>query len=260
MDISKGLILAACGLLAGLLSGVLGIGGGIILVPIIEGLGSSPVEAVATSSLAIVMTSFSGSIQNWRMGKLKLKKVVLLGLPSIFTAQLGVWLTGLFPEYLLLGAFSIFLLINLFLSNIRKKLTTKAESTSQTRINPTIARILTGGITGVLAGLFGIGGGVILVPLQILLLGERIKPAIQTSLGVIVITSIAATVGHTTQGNVLFLEGIILGSFGVIGAQFSTRFLPKLPEKIVNLAFGGLLVTISIYMMYQAYDLYQAQA
>ena len=108
MDISNGLILAACGLFAGLLSGVLGIGGGIILVPIIKSLGYSPVEAVATSSLAIVMTSISGSVQNWRMGNLDLKKVILLGLPSIFTAQIGVGLASLFPEYLLLGALVFF--------------------------------------------------------------------------------------------------------------------------------------------------------
>ena len=259
MDISNGLILAACGLFAGLLSGVLGIGGGIILVPIIKSLGYSPVEAVATSSLAIVMTSISGSVQNWRMGNLDLKKVILLGLPSIFTAQIGVGLASLFPEYLLLGAFSIFLIINIFLSNARKKLITKGETTPNIRINPTIARSLTGGLTGILAGLFGIGGGVILVPLQMLLLREKIKSAIQTSLGVIVITSISATIGHSTQGNVLFIKGILLGTFGLIGAQVTTRFLPRLPTKVVSLSFSILLVIISIYMMYQAYGLYHIQ-
>ncbi len=259
MDISNGLIFAACGLLAGLLSGVLGIGGGLILVPIIEGLGYLPVKAVATSSLAIVMTSISGSVQNYRMGNLDLTKVILLGLPSIFTAQIGVWLADLFPPHFLLGAFSIFLIVNIFLSNFRKKLVTKEELNSKISLNPIVARILTGGFTGVLAGLFGIGGGVILVPLQMLLLGEKIKSAIQNSLGVIVITSISATLGHASKGNVLFLEGIILGFFGLIGAQLSTRFLPRLPEKFVSLSFNILLVVVSIYMIYQAYEIYQTQ-
>ena len=281
MDIYDGLIFAACGLLAGLLSGVLGIGGGIVLVPIIKTLGYYPVEAVATSSMAIVMTSVSGSVQNYRMGNLNLKKVVLLGLPSFFTAQIGVWLAGLFPAYLLLAAFSIFLIINIFLANLRKILINKndlkndlekrypppleklsddrVESSLNHKLNPFAARILTGGLAGVLAGLFGVGGGVILVPLQMLLLDEKIKSAIQTSLGVIVLTSISAAVGHATKGNVLFLEGIILGIFGLIGAQLSTRFLPRLPNRIVNLSFTTLLVITSIYMMSQAYEVYLLQ-
>ena len=259
MDISHGLIFAACGLVAGLLSGVLGIGGGIVLVPIIKSLGYSPVEAVATSSMAIVMTSLSGSLQNYRMGKLDFKKVILLGLPSFLTARIGVWLTSLFPAYLLLVAFSIFLIINIFLSNFRRTLAKQQEIKSKQTVNPIIAYLGTGGLTGVLAGLFGIGGGVILVPLQMLLLGANIKSAIQTSLGVIVITSISATWGHATQGNVLFFAGILLGSFGLIGAQVSTRFLPRLPEKIVSLLFTILLVIISLSMLYQAYGLYQMQ-
>ncbi len=281
MDIYDGLIFAGCGLLAGLLSGVLGIGGGIVLVPIIKTLGYAPVEAVATSSMAIVMTSVSGSVQNYRMGNLNLKKVVLLGLPSFFTAQIGVWLAGLFPAYLLLAGFSIFLIINIFLANLRKILINKngrkndlekrypppleklsddrVESSLNHKLNPFAARILTGGLAGVLAGLFGVGGGVILVPLQMLLLDEKIKSAIQTSLGVIVLTSISAAVGHATKGNVLFLEGIILGIFGLIGAQLSTRFLPRLPNRIVNLSFTTLLVITSIYMMSQAYEVYLLQ-
>lgn len=274
MEISDGLIFAACGLLAGLLSGVLGIGGGIVLVPIIKTLGYSTVEAVATSSMAIVMTSVSGSIQNYRMGNLNFKKVLLLGLPSFCTAFIGAFLAGLFSEHLLLFAFSIFLVINIFLANFRRVLMSKnniekryppsletvsnkrLKLDSELKINPMTARIFTGSLTGILAGLFGVGGGVILVPLQILLLEEKIKSAIQTSLGVIVMTSISASLEHAREGNILFLEGIILGTFGLIGAQLSTRFLPRLPSKIVNLLFTMLLVITSIYMMSKAYEAY----
>ena len=98
--------------------------------------------------------------------------------------------------------------------------------------NLVAARIITGGIAGILTGLFGIGGGAILVPLQILLLDESLKEAIRTSLGVIIITAIAACIGHTLNGNVLFVDGTILGVGGLIGAQVSTRYLPTIPEKV----------------------------
>jgi uncharacterized membrane protein YfcA len=89
-----------------------------------------------------------------------------------------------------------------------------------------------------------------------LLLGEKIKTAIQTSLGVIFITSISACIGHAYRGNILFVPGIILGLGGSIGAQFSTRFLPKLPDLIVSIGFNLLLGILAVYIFYQAYILY----
>jgi uncharacterized membrane protein YfcA len=120
--------------------------------------------------------------------------------------------------------------------------------------NPIFAKIITGSLAGLLAGLFGVGGGVIMVPLQILLLRESIKTAIQTSLGVIVITAISATLGHAENGNVLWNVGLILGAGGLLGAQVSTRFLPKLSDRTVSLAFRSLLTLLSVYVFWQAWQ------
>jgi hypothetical protein len=70
------LILTLLGLLVGILSGFLGIGGGTVLVPLLVPLGYSPVQAAATSSLAVVITASSGSIQNLRMGKFNFNQVL----------------------------------------------------------------------------------------------------------------------------------------------------------------------------------------
>lgn len=243
------------GLFSGLLAGILGIGGGTVLVPIIKSLGYSPVQAVATSSLAIIMTSLSGSWQNWRAGNLKLKKVILLGLPALFTAQIGVLIANAIAPHILLITFACFLIINIFLSNLRNQVVAKGDPQQQLINNPLLARLITGGLAGVLAGLFGIGGGVILVPLQMLLLGEKIKTAIQTSLGVIVITSISACIGHAYSGNILWLPGIILGAGGLMGARISTRFLPRLGDRLVIISFNSLLGLLSLYVFHQAYQL-----
>lgn len=254
------LTLVGWGLFSGLLAGILGIGGGTVLVPIIKSLGYTPVQAVATSSLAIVMTSVSGSVQNWRMGNLNLRRVILLALPSLFTAQLGVWIASSIPPYILLAAFACFLIVNIFLTSLRKLAIARNNiANGSAKFNPALARIITGGISGTLAGLFGIGGGVILVPLQIVLLGEKIKPAIQTSLAVIVLTSISACIGHAYRGNILWFEGIVLGFGGLIGAQVSSRFLPKLPDKLVTISFDLLLGLLAVYVFYQAYNSYTSQ-
>jgi uncharacterized protein len=117
------------------------------------------------------------------------------------------------------------------------------------------ARLLTGGIAGAIAGLLGVGGGAIMVPLQLLLLREPIKRAIQTSLGVIVLTALSATLGHALQGNVQWLPGLILGGGGLLGAQLSTRLLPRLPEAWVSALFRTFLLLSAGYSFWQAAQL-----
>jgi len=249
------LVLASGGLFSGILAGFLGIGGGTVLVPLLVALGYKPVQAVATSTLAIVITAGSGTVQNWRMGYINPQQVIYLGLPALVTAQLGVYLANRFPSDLLLLAFGILLLVNIYLVELRQHLTAKQVEGAAAQIySPALSQIATGGIAGLLAGLFGLGGGVILVPLQILLLGRPIKDAVQTSLGVIVMTAIAAAVGHTWSGNILFIEGILLGIGGLLGAQVSTRFLPRLPDAVVSLTFRALLVLLAIYTFWQAWQ------
>ncbi|MFS8886934.1 sulfite exporter TauE/SafE family protein [Thermostichus sp. MS-CIW-38] len=282
------LALAIGGLVAGILAGVLGIGGGTILVPLQVSLGIPPVQAAATSNLSIVMTSIAGSIQNWRMGMLDLKRVILLGIPALLTAQVGAIIASRLPSYLLLAAFGVLLLANTYLVQLNKKVVIQAQelgadvsdaehlsgTESSGQMSPWLARALTGGAAGLLAGLFGIGGGVILVPMQILLLKETIKVAIQTSLGAIVITAVAATASHaglsdwiwnglgfgdgTIHQNVLWIPGLILGTGGLIGVQISTRTLPKLPDETVSLLFRGFLAILSLYIFWQAWQGYRA--
>ena len=250
------LILAVSGLFSGIMAGFLGIGGGTVMVPLLVTLGYEPIQAVATSTLAIAITATSGTLQNWRMGYLKPQSILYLGVPALLAAQLGVYLAESFSPALLLFAFGLLLVVNVYLVEFRKRVVARRlQGAPQQTHKLVLARILTGGAAGVLAGLFGVGGGVIMVPLQILLLGEPIKAAIQTSLGVIVITAISACIGHTWHGNVLFVQGFLLGTGGLMGAQISTRFLPQLPNALVSFAFRTLLMILAIYTFWQAWQI-----
>lgn len=268
------------GLLSGILAGLLGIGGGALLGPLLIVFNYPEVESFATSGFAIVITSVSGTIENWRKGYINLRQIMALGLPALITAQIGVAIANwakAFP-YMLLAAFGLLSLANIYLIDLKNQLTRqqqRAESPAcdeypnqkpknhdrpqHLRPHPFWARISTGGIAGLLAGLFGIGGGVVMVPMQILFLGEAIKPAIQTSLGVVVITAIAATLGHALSGNILWIEGIVLGLGGLVGAQISTRLLPKLPDHVVSLLFRSYLAILAIYIFWQAWHRYSSR-
>ena len=257
-------LLVISGLFAGILAGLLGIGGGTVLVPILLAFGHTFSQATATSSLAIVITATSGTIQNWRMGYIDFKKVIFLALPAACTAFFSAGIAKLIPAQNRIVAFGILLLFTIYLVELRKKLSKKQEEAAEnqenqqnqeSQVGSIASRIITGGLAGMLAGIFGVGGGVIMVPLQMLLLEEPIKKAIQTSLGVIVISSISSAFRHAMQGNILFIEGLILGFGGLFGAQLSTRYLPKLPDQVVSLTFRIGLAVLAVYIFWKAYNI-----
>ncbi len=258
------MFLSLAGLVSGVLAGFLGIGGGTLLVPVLVQLGFVPVQATATSSLAILVTSSAGSFQNWRMGFLDVRQVLLLAAPAVVTAFLAALVGDRIPDYILLVGFGLLLLLNLYLVSLKKRVIRTAEfregrtASTGPAIDPVLARIITGATAGLMAGLFGVGGGVILVPLQILLLGESIKPAVRNSLGVIVITSFAAVIGHALTDNINLVAGLILGLGGLLGVQVSTRFLPKLSDRTVTQLFRAMLVTLSLYVFWQAWGIYSS--
>ena len=234
MHFLQGLTLGLGGFIAGCLAGLSGIGGGLLLVPLMVGVGFTPVQAIGTTTFAKLMISASGSWQNWRMGNLDFQRVATLGLPSLLSAQMGAYVANRLPSYLLLSAFGSLLLANIYLIDFRRRLPpSKQTAKFQQQTGALIFwRAIAGSAAGLLPGLFGIGGGIILVPLQILLFGETMQIAVQTSLGVVFLSSMSACIGHTLSGNVLFSEGVVLGITGAIGAQLGTRLLQKLPESL----------------------------
>jgi len=247
-------------ILSGILAGLLGIGGGFLIVSLLVALNYPPIQAIATSSLVIIMSSTAGSLTNWRLGYLDWRKVIFIAIPAIILAPLGAYLATEVPTHLLLVAFGIFLLTNIFLIKLRQRIVIINASQNldwNKKINPILAKIFTGSIAGFLAGLLGVGGGAIMVPLQMLLLNENIKLAIRTSLGVIVAATIASSISHTLKGNVLFAEGIVLGVGGILGTQVGTRVLPKLSDSLVSKIFIVFLTTMAIFMFWKGWNAYQ---
>ena len=147
-------LLALGGLTAGILAGLLWIGGGVLMVPLLLVCGINVDQAAATSLFAILITATTGSWQNWRMGYLQPKQVLLLALPAIALVIVGTEAGNLLTEHWRRAAFGILLLANLYLVGLKKRAVT--ASNSQT-ISPTAARLITGGTSGFMAGLFGVG-------------------------------------------------------------------------------------------------------
>ena len=106
-------ILAAVslGLAAGVLSGMFGVGGGILFVPTLVALGLGQVEAAATSLLAIIPTAATGVLRQRATGNLRVRAAVILGVASVFGAEVGVRIAKAVDESLLRRAFGVLLLL-----------------------------------------------------------------------------------------------------------------------------------------------------
>jgi uncharacterized protein len=254
-------LLLGLGIFTGVLSGLLGIGGGLLMVPALTVFGVPLVQATATSLVGVFLSSISGSLRNLSAGELNWRVSLVLAGFGIITAQVGAWLGNRLPDALLSVAFAVLLLVTIYLMNLRQRLqrqqagSENQKSQAGAKVEATSSRLgATAGIgllAGVLSGLFGVGGGVVMVPLQMLFLGETIKAAVRTSLGAIVAIAISGLAQHTWNGNVLWIPGLCLGMGGVLGAQFGTRLLPRLPDRTVNLLFRAFLVGLAIYMTFR---------
>lgn len=232
---------------AGVLAGLTGGGGGMFFVPVLIFAGLPVVEALATSNLGILITSAAGTITNARQGTVPWRRVLWLGIPAIVLAPLGAWIAFQLPGELLIVGFIVLNLTNIVLT-ARKP--AEEESDDEGRTPTPLQYTATGGSGGLLAGLFGIGGGLIVVPLQILWLSTPIKIAARASLAVIMLSSAAAVIGHTfVDGGIHWTTGIMLGIGGIIGAPIGVlllrRISPTAATRILQLVLLGVSLTLA---------------
>ena len=250
------LLLIITGLASGLLAKLIDVGGGIILVPVLLTLGHSYSQSVATSIFAISLVCLYRSFQNWRTSNLQFQRMSVLEFSAIVTVLVSTSFVNIVPQSILEIGFSLFLLLNIYLAHLRRQLSLNADNTKSSNINPLIAKMSIGVSAGLCAGLFGVGGGTAIVPLRMLCFEENVKVAIKKSMGLILLMSITALLGHIRQGNVLFLSGLVLGIGGTIGNRINSLYLPKLSQKKEEIISNSLLIILSIYLLVRAFEIF----
>jgi uncharacterized protein len=109
--------------------------------------------------------------------------------------------------------------------------------------------VLIGLVAGVFSSLFGVGGGIVIVPLLILLAGFGAKEATATSLGAIVITAIAGVVLYAIRGKVDVSYALLLGLPATVGATIGTALQQRLSGRAVTVAFAALLAGVGVWLI-----------
>jgi uncharacterized membrane protein YfcA len=106
-----------------------------------------------------------------------------------------------------------------------------------------------GTLAGLFSGLFGVGGGVVIVPLLVLLLGFDERVATGTSLAAIVVIAAVATAVHGAYGNVHVADGFFIGVPAVVGVIIGADLQQRISTKVISLAFSALLVAAAIDLL-----------
>jgi uncharacterized protein len=234
------------GLFGGILSGLLGLGGGVIILPLLTLIGRVPLKlATGTSLVHVMFAAAAGTLSHYRAGKVDSKGGFLLGVAGIGGGFLGSFLSVSLSTHALNLIFLSLVALAILLLFIPLKF--DQENYIKGSFNK-IEGILVGLGCGFLVGLLGIGGGFILIPLMIYLLKIPLRETIGTSLLIILISSVGTLgakygVGHIDV-NITLL--VVSGSIGgaLLGASISRR----VHVKYLRLVLVSLLSLIFISM------------
>ncbi len=238
------------GLLAGLMSGLFGVGGGTVIVPLLVLLLKfDQRRAAGTSLAAIVPTATIGVISYGVHGSVAWIPALILAAGAVVGAQVGTWLLPKLPVTALRWGFVGFLvvvIVSLFL------VIPSRDAELPLTLVTILGLVALGLITGTMAGLLGVGGGVIVVPALMLLFGTSDLIAKGTSLLMMIPTAISGTVGNVRRRNVDLAAAGLIGlaacTTTALGAWIATIVDPFLG----NILFAAFLTFIAVQMAIKA--------
>jgi uncharacterized membrane protein YfcA len=250
----------AAGVVVGISLGLTGGGGAIFAVPLlVYWIGVDPPTAVAISLITVAATAAVGAVERWRYGQVEIPTGLLFAAAGMLTAPLGSWLGSRIPEQSLLVAFAVLMLV------IAARMWQKARSVEERlpaaavaagrgpacrrdpegklRITSRCATVLAlvGLAVGLLSGLFGVGGGFLIVPALVTFAAMGVPRAVGTSLFVMTLVGLSAVMTQVAAGREIpldvaggFVAGSIPGLFA--GSAIGRRLTGPLLARIFAIA------------------------
>lgn len=267
MDVFAAFIAPAlAGVFVGVMSGLLGVGGGTIMVPIFRlAFGMSPLASTATSLFAIIPTSISGVVAHARAKTCVPKLGLALGVGGAVMSPLGVWLASVSPGWLVICVAAIvigFSAFKMFKKAVKCAPAPRAGAASAHSASPkpvpdqphlSRKQYLQGACIGLIAGLasgyVGVGGGFIMVPLMLAVLDIPMSLASGTSLIAIMILASPGVIEQGLLGNIEYLAGIAIVVGSIPGALVGARLVRVVPERQLRFIFGGFLLVAAVMLM-----------
>ena len=240
--------LIAIGLGAGTLGSMLGVGGGIIMVPALTFLNLPPTQAASTSLIAVMSTSISSTIEYSRQKRID----YALGLEMAACAIPGGVLGAIMSEYLLEDTFKLYFGILLILTGLYilyKNSVLKDHRAKRRSLSLQIAVFAASFGAGIISSLFGVGGGIVFVPAMLLVLGLTMYRAAPTSQLTLMMTAIAGVFTHSVLGHPDYLQAVVLSAGAFVGAQIGARLSRMTKEMLLQRLLAIVLLAVAITLI-----------
>ncbi len=237
------------GLIGGALGGLVGVGGGVIIVPLLtEILKLRQQEAHGTSLVAVVITAAAGSVIYYLHGSADIPAAAVLATMALCTVRLGTKYCCFLPELKLKRYFGFFLLFIAVLLILKPFLPHVVAGSSLAWLQWGVLVIL-GAATGFISGMMGVGGGIFMVPAMVLLAGISQTTAHGISLLAMIPASAVGAWTHWKMGNTRtnLLPGLIVGV--LVGVIVGAGFAQLIPERELRHVFIVFLVGTAILQL-----------
>jgi uncharacterized membrane protein YfcA len=285
--------LVGIGAIVGFVSGLFGVGGGFLITPLLIFVGIPPAVAVATQANQVMGASVSGLLAHWQRGNVDFRMGLILMAGGLVGSTVGVWLFGLLRG---IGQIDLVILViyvvvlgvvgalmlgesiwaawrrrrrpleraklhqHIWLHGLPLKLRFRKSKLYISALLP----LLLGFVIGILNAIMGVGGGFIMVPAMIYLLGMSTSVVVGTSLFQIILVAANVTMLQAVQNQTVDLVlALVLLAGGVVGAQVGSRFTGKLRGEQVRVLFALLVLGVGAKLLVDLVsapaDLYSVQ-
>lgn len=255
MDAASLIIILALGLASGLVMSFVGASAVMVVVPglsIILGYGMH--LSIGVSLLVDVLASLAIGYEYWRHGNVDLRHGRWIALGSVAGAQLGAGYTVALPDWFLAISYGVWMLgAGLMIWRNGMNRTAISEKLSKylrfdSGSKQVFASLLLGVLIGINCGVFGAGGGVLILFVLMFVLDYPIHSAIGTSTVIMAITAASASVGYLMRGNMDVYVGVVMAAATIVGGVAGVRVVNSMDERILARVVGGTFIVLGVVM------------
>lgn len=246
--------LVAVGVGAGTLGSMLGVGGGIIMVPALTFMGLQHAEAAATSLFAVTSTSVSSTVAYSRQKRIDYRRAVQLAIAAVPGAVLGVFISKGISDSEFKLYFGILLMAAGMYVMFKSSILKEKRQQSMSAVQHIAVFAITFG-AGIISSLFGVGGGTIFVPVMLLIYRMTMHRAAATSQMALMITSFAGIFTHALVGNPNYLYAVALSAGAFVGAQIGARWSKNTKETLLRKMLGIVLMAVAVTFILEGFGI-----
>ena len=233
-------------MVAGTFGSMVGVGGGMLMIPVLTLMGLEPSQIASTSLIAVTSTGISSTIEYSRQKRID----YLVGLKIAALAIPGAIIGAFLSSYISLEHFKVYFAIILILAGlyiVYRNSILKERHQEKTNSKSMHLLFYMGSFTaGIISSLFGIGGGIIFVPSMVIMLGASMFRAGPNSQLALMVTSLVGVFTHSLLGHPNYIDGILLAIGAFIGGYIGARLSRHVRERILQILLSTFLIGVAV--------------